>query len=385
MRVGIDLFSLVPGTGRGGGFHRYARGLLSGLAQLQDDHEYHLFTNRANCGWFPSDNRFVQHVIPLPPRRELWPFRLLWLHVLLPWHARQLKLELVHFPLDTGSAWLSCPSVVTVHDLITDVFYPAHFPGSVSPVKAAYLFRIKRRSARKAAAVICPSQVTADAVICHYGVPADKLAVVPEAADQSFFEARKSAPERKAQPAYALAVASLSPHKNLSTLIEAFRLAREAHRLHHELIIVGMEGTDPRRAAAGFPSPDAEGVRYLGFVDEPRLLELYGSAEVLLFLSLIEGFGLPPLEAMAAGVPVIASDIPVLREVCGNGALYVPARDVRQVADAIARVLRDGDLGARLRRVGYERARQFSWIRTAAATREIYQRVVQGRRRKADG
>src|SRR5436309_1425097 len=143
LRIGIDLFPLVPGVGRGAGYHRYAVELVAALARLDDAHRYVLFVNRRNAQLFPSAGRFTQVMALLAPEREVWPLRLAWQHVLLPRRARRLGLDVLHSPFDTAPLRLPCPSVVTVHDLIADVFYPAHFPGQVSFVKARYLFYAK--------------------------------------------------------------------------------------------------------------------------------------------------------------------------------------------------------------------------------------------------
>jgi glycosyltransferase involved in cell wall biosynthesis len=377
MRIGIDLFALVPAVGRGGGAHRYVTCLTRALAALDDDLEYVLFVNRLNADMFPSGGRFRQRQVPLSPHRGVWPFRLAWQHLLLPvWAARE-RLDLMHFPMDTASRLLPCPYVATINDLISDVFYPQYFPDAVSPVKARYQFAAKRRTARGACAVISPSRATADELQLHYGIPRERIQIVPDAADGIFF--RDGAPRHSngARP-YVLSVVSLSPHKNISTLIDAFDRARRTHHLPHELRVVGMRGTAVPVIEGQIRDARSRGVpvRYLGFVSDEVLRDEYHSAAAFVFLSLVEGFGLPLLEAMAAEVPVIASNRSCMPEVCADAAILVPPSAVDQAADAIGRVLTDPPLASRLVELGKRRARSFSWAETAVRTRDIYRHAA---------
>jgi glycosyltransferase involved in cell wall biosynthesis len=376
MRIGLDLFSWVPGTGRGGGFARYVTGLVNGLRELGTDDEYVLFTNRLNASMFPSADRMRQVVVPLPPRRELWPFRLAWQHAGLPILARQQRLDLVHFPMDTASLHLRLPYVVTTNDLIADVYYPKHHPGSVCSLKARYLFAAKRRSALGARRVVCPSRATAVEANQHYGVPLDRITVIADGVDKGFFRASQNG--RTDQSPYILSVISLSPHKNVETLIRAFSLARERYRLPHELRLIGMPGTGAAPVTRAIARATEAGVpiRYLGFISEDALVAAYGGASLFAFLSFVEGFGFPPLEAMAAGVPVVASQASSIPEVCGDAAWLVSPDDAEEAAEAIGLLLTTPERANGLARAGQDRARRFSWTETARATREVYVRVL---------
>src|SRR5262249_13425805 len=284
LKIGLDLFSLVPGTGRGGGFARYLTGLVRALHDLGGDERYVLFTNALNATMFPDTDRMRQVRVPLPPRRAVWPFPLLWLHSALPIAARRHALDLIHFPMDVASFAGGTPYVVTTNDLIADVYYPSNHPGSIGSAKAAYLFAAKRRSARRARRVICPSEATAADVVRHYGVARQALSVIPGGGDAHPFGApRRRAP---APPPDPLSGVSLSPHKNVSTLIEAFSRARERHRLPHELRLIGMAGADASPVSATIERAIAAGVpiKYLGFVDELTLASAYAGAALFVFL-----------------------------------------------------------------------------------------------------
>ena len=376
MRIGLDFFSLVPGAGRGGGFHRYATGLVNGLRDLGTGDEYVLFTNWLSASMFPCGGAVSQVVVRLPPQRMLWPFRLAWQHALLPVLARRHRLDLMHFPMDTASFRVGLPYVVTTNDVIADVYYPEHYPGSVNPLKARYLFTAKRRSARRARRVICPSEATAREVSRHYGVAPDLITIVPDGVDHGLFARDRTQPPDV--PPYVLSVVSLSPHKNVETLIRAFALARQRYRLPHELRLIGMAGTDasPVTRAIQRAIEDGVPVRHLGFVDEQTLALAFAGASLFVFLSHVEGFGLPPLEAMASGAPVIASNVSSIPEVCGDAAWLISPDDVDAAAEAIAQVLTTPQLASRLAAAGRERARTFSWTETARRTREVYVRVL---------
>jgi glycosyltransferase involved in cell wall biosynthesis len=176
-------------------------------------------------------------------------------------------------------------------------------------------------------------------------------------------------------------VLSLSPHKNVAGLLQAFRIARERFALPHELHLVGMPGTGARRVRAALDRAAADGlpVRALGYLDEAALWSEYAAAALFAFVPLVEGFGLPVLEAMAHGVPVVASRVSSLPETCGDAALLVEPDDAAGVAQAIGSVLADPRVAARLAQAGRARVRDFTWELTARATRAVYEAAAAGR------
>jgi len=216
----------------------------------------------------------------------------------------------------------------------------------------------------------------------HYGVPRLGIRVFPTGIDDSLADrpARRRSDARPRERPYILSVASLSPHKNASGLLEAFRIARERYALPHELHLVGMPGTGADLVARRLAAAAAAGlpVRAVGYVDEETLRAEYEDASLLVFVPLVEGFGLPPLEAMACGVPVVASNTSAVPEVCGDAALLVDPEDPGAVAEAMGRVLMDPALAARLRAAGLARAARFTWEAAALATRDTYECVAGG-------
>ncbi len=268
------------------------------------------------------------------------------------------------------------PTVLTVHDLIFRR-YPAHH----KRLNRWYLNTTMPLFCRRADAIIAVSEQSKRDVIEAYGIPADKITVVYEAADPRFrpqppdavaaVRARYGLPER-----YVLFVSTIEPRKNLSRLLAAFERVHAAG-LADALVIVGKRGwlfdaffADLER------SPVRHAVLFPGFVPDADLPAVYAGAQVMAFPSEFEGFGLPVLEAMACGAPVVCSNTSSLPEVAGDAALLVDPLDVSALADALARVLQDAALREQMRARGLAQAARFSWARAAAETLAVYRRLV---------
>ncbi len=268
------------------------------------------------------------------------------------------------------------PTVLTVHDLIF-WRYPAHH----KRLNRWYLNTTMPLFCRRADAIIAVSKQSKRDVIEAYGIPADKITVVYEAADPRFrpqppdavaaVRARYGLPER-----YVLFVSTIEPRKNLSRLLAAFERVHAAG-LADALVIVGKRGwlfdaffADLER------SPVRHAVLFPGFVPDADLPAVYAGAQVMAFPSEFEGFGLPVLEAMACGAPVVCSNTSSLPEVAGDAALLVDPLDVSALTDALARVLQDAALREQMRARGLAQAARFSWARAAAETLAVYRRLV---------
>jgi alpha-1,3-rhamnosyl/mannosyltransferase len=274
------------------------------------------------------------------------------------------------------------PTVLTVHDLI-----PLLFPRQ-STWQARLLFRWALSLALRAShRVIAVSESTARDLQQYFHTPSERVSVIPEAPDPTFYPrppAEVAAVRRKyGLPApFVLYVGSNKPHKNLPRLIEAWSLLTPHvshftfHASRFTLVIAGV--WDPR-----YPEPrllaerlGLQNVRWLGPVPEADLPALYSAATLFVFPSLYEGFGLPVLEAMACGVPVICSNTSSLPEVAGDAALLVDPTDVRALAAAITDLLEDESRREEMRERGLQQAARFSWERTAAMTLEMYREVA---------
>jgi glycosyltransferase involved in cell wall biosynthesis len=267
-------------------------------------------------------------------------------------------------------------TVVTVHDLAFERF-PELFPRRW---RALYR-RGLRAAVERADALIVPSTSVREELIERHGVREDRLHVTPLAplatglGSAAIDAGRAELADRGVRPPYVLAVGTIEPRKNLVRLVRAYRRVA-ADGYAQDLVLVGGDGWGAD-ALADEVSRDGPGrVVRPGGVSREALAAAYADADAMAYVSLYEGFGLPVLEALAAGVPVITSDRSSMPDVAGDAAVLVDPEDVDAIAEALARVLSDRDLAEGLRRGGRERAAAFSWDATARATLDVYRHVM---------
>ncbi len=289
---------------------------------------------------------------------------LTWKHVALPLALARDHRDVFHSPTSTLPLWAPCRQVVTIHDLFAAV-EPSWFTQRV----AWQLRTTQRRAARAATRVIAVSDNTRRDLVERFGVPASKISVVHNGVDHARFhpadvDAEAVARRFGVRYPFILFVGSLMPWRN------APRLLRAAARLDLGLLFVGRDiwGTDPTQRLAADHGWDW--ARFAGYVPDADLPELYAAARVFAYPSLYEGFGIPPLEAMACGTPVVASTAGAFPEVLGDAALLVDPLDEAALTDAL-RAAAD-DQGT-LRRRGLERAARYTWPRAAAETWRVYE------------
>ncbi len=326
---------------------------------------------------------------PLPENFQLLEYRhepgSLHTHLHLPWLLREKRVDVLHMPWFYAPAMVPARLVLTVHDL-SDVLTP---PASASPpVQTGRLF-FARRALRRADHIFAVSQSSRRDLARTFGVPEKKISVVYNAVDERFLKEALPADadrilERHAvNSPYVLYAGNIKPQKNLPRLIEAFAVVKEELRDHAELgqlklLVIGEALTrhaDLRRSVVR--ARVREDVRFLGFVPQTVLRVFYARARAFLFPSLYEGFGLPPLEAMAHGTPVLTSNVSSLPEVFSDAALLVNPENVFDIARGIRQILTDQPLRETLIRNGYERARTYSWERAAQLVRETYDGVLE--------
>jgi alpha-1,3-rhamnosyl/mannosyltransferase len=294
----------------------------------------------------------------------------------VPRMLHRLRADVYHSPYYLMPYWPGVPTVLTVYDLIS-LLYPQYVS-----VQARLLFRWMMALALRAAShVTVISQATRGDLLAFYRLSPRKVRAIPLAANPAFHPqpseavaallARLNIPQR-----YILYLGSNKPHKNLVRLIDAFsRITHYASRF--TLVIAGAWDTrypEPRQRVAALGLENT--VRFLGPVPEEDLSALYTGAALFVFPSLYEGFGLPVLEAMACGVPVVCSNTPSLLEVCSDAVLYFDPADVEAIAKALRQALADPDLRAELRERGLARVAQFSWERTARQTLHLYREAL---------
>jgi glycosyltransferase involved in cell wall biosynthesis len=293
----------------------------------------------------------------------------------LPVELLRVRPDVLHSPDFIPPLRRSCRSVITVHDLGF-----LHYPCTLTGASRRYYSQIGR-AVRSADRIIAVSECTRDDLLKLVQADPDKIDVVLEAADPSFTpvesEAALAAARRRlgVERPYLLFVGSFEPRKNLVRLLEAF--ARVRRELDVQLVLVGRRGWLDEPIFRRLAELDLESqVRVVDAIPNAEMPPVYGAAALLAFPSLYEGFGLPPLEAMACGCPVVASDRASLPEVIGDAGLLVPAEDVDALAEAMLKVLSDAALRAQLVQRGLARARRFSWDRAASESLAIYRRAA---------
>lgn len=229
-------------------------------------------------------------------------------------------------------------------------------------------------------AVLTPSQAVKADLVKHFGVPAGKITAVHHGVDEDFFDASPSLIGLVRQTYglpdnYILFVGAMEPRKNLIALVDAYERLSPALRKRHPLVITGAAGWKNRSIKKRL---ERMGAHLTGYVARPHLPALYHAAQLFVFPSLYEGFGMPLLEAMAARVPVVTSNVSAMPEVAGEAAVYVDPRDPDDLAGAIGRVLEQPELASALGEGGRRRARQFTWEATAAHTKAFFEKVAEG-------
>lgn len=286
---------------------------------------------------------------------------------------RSLKPDLVHFGKDHQPVLYGGKVVTTMHDLTTARF---RNPAKLWPVfkfkQLVYRWVVKR-VARKSAAILTGSKFVKDDLVQFTHVPADKITVTYEAAEP-ILSSPVMVPELRGKP-FIMYIGRPTPHKNLERLIEAFEKLSEEHP-DLLLALAGKKDSNYRRIESKVRKKGLKNVVFTGFVGEGQLRWMYENCSAYVFPSLSEGFGLPGLEAMAHGAPVVSSDATCLPEIYGQAAHYFDPRDIGAMAAAIDRVLNDGALRQKLIAAGAERVKKYSWRRMAEQTLAVYQKAL---------
>ena len=304
------------------------------------------------------------------------PLGVLWQQTRLPQRLAAGDVDLFWSPLATLPWRCPVPAVVTVPDLTAILFPEAH----TAKVRWSIL-PFLGRSLATARRVVAISRATAADIAFQFPEARDKVRVVPNGLDPRFRPGTADSiaatrAELGAPDGYLLAVGTLEPRKNLPTLLTAWEALADADPATPPLVLAGGAGWETRSFRRRLAALEARGLRHLGRVDDERLLALYQAATVFAYPSLYEGFGLPVLEAMACGVPVVTSDVSSLPEVAGDAALLVDPRDAKSLAAALHRLLGDPGLRSDLAARGIARAGQFSWQKTAAGMEEVFREAL---------
>ena len=344
---------------------RYVRNLVTQLEKIDSKNRYSILLPPEDMDkWQPTNPNFQKAACP---HREFTFDEQIGLKKQL----KNLKPDLVHFPMVQQPAWYHSKVVTTMNDLTTTRFLNPTKNQNILRVKQVVYKWLNRRVVRKSAALLTYSEFVKQDIVGHLGADPAKITVTPLAGDKITDKAQpvKSLEGKK----FILYVGSASPHKNLSSLVAAFLLLR----LHHpDLRLVFAGKKDANYAHMEDWTQKIPNVIFTGRVSDGELRWLYENTAAYVFPSLSEGFGLPGLEAMTHGAPVVSSDATCLPEIYGDAAMYFDPFNGNQQAEAINEVLTDKRVRDELIKKGKAQAAKYSWRKTAEQTLAVYQRTL---------
>ncbi|MCA0453058.1 MAG: glycosyltransferase family 4 protein [Chloroflexi bacterium] len=373
--IGIDY---TPAYEQGGGIGRYVRELVSALAKVDQDTNYSLFVAGVNGDLPPQAGRnFVWKPTHITPK---W-FARIWHRARVPipvqWFVGSVDLfHATDFVLPPTSP--AIPTVLTVHDLSY-----VHVPESASPALKKYLDVVVPRSIQHSTFILADSEATRNDIVSLYGTSPEKVCVLLSGVSSVFKQINDTDLSMTTRRKYNLddfqfifTVGTVQPRKNYTRLIEALGILH-SHGIKIHLVISGGKGWLDNPIYETIAQRHMEEyVHFIGFADDADLPVLYNMAACLAFPSLYEGFGLPILEAMACGAPVVTSNVSSLPEVAGDAGLLVDPYDVDALANALQSLIQDEPLRQQLIEKGLERVKEFTWEKSARQLLGIYQTLL---------
>lgn len=365
MRIGVDARFLVEEKT---GVETYFHELLSRLIRQGGDDEYVLFRGDSLAPELPAGR---WRCVGAGGRAWTWG---------LTGKIGAEALDLFYSPVTAFPLAGAVRSIVTIHDLSW-----RQTPESYSPLERARQRRWTSLAARHASAIAVVSESTKTDFLALHPSASGKVQTIAPGIDDSRFNAVSAGEVRRVRDRYSLegrfllALGSFHPRKNLPMLVEAYDRFRSGSPERLQLLVAGRGGSDSARVLARIArSPFRQDILLSGYVPREDLPGLYSGAELFVMVSLYEGFGIPALEAMACGTPVLVSDLPVFEEVCGEAALKVNPRDPEAIAAGISEAIRDTPQRSRRLQAGIEKARKHSWEESAARLREMFHHVGNG-------
>lgn len=357
-----------------GGVNAYIRNLCSGLSSWTDRFDFILFTNPRSDEPIPD----WPNTVPFPLWRSNPISRIIQERLTWPRLIKRHHIDLFHSPVSYIPPGVKVPAVFTVHDLRA-----FHFPQTYQKLRVLFLQRQIPHSISQAQRIIAVSDYTRNDLIRLFSVPAKKIVTIHEGIDSKKYQTptmNRDAILHKFQlpGRYLLAVGHLEPRKNYVRLFRALALLRDRFRIDLPLVVCGRKNWQVDEIQKEIDRLHlANQVRLFGAVDEADLIGLYQSAFIFIFPSLFEGFGFPPLESMAAGVPVVASNTTSIPEVCGDAALYFDPHDEEEMAERIYQLIDDPQLYKLQVVKGNENIKRFSWERCVRETVNLYHNALE--------
>lgn len=371
MRIGINAIFFVPGEG--GGIERYLRNLVRALQKIDHRNEYVLFTNKNNTATFALGDNFREQLIPVSA--SFRSIKILWEQSVFPLQVKRAGIDLLFSPGNIAPLFPLCPSVVVMHDLI-----PFEWPENFGKLELQALKVLFATTARRAKKIITVSESSKKQIVKRFNLVRRKVAVVYEACDEIFlsgdFSDQETGYVKKElgiTRGFILYTASTRPHKNVDGLLRAFGLLKKKYNIKQLLVIAGPTGPEHHSLLhTATRLGISNDVIFTGYVPDRILPALYSAASLFVYPSFYEGFGLPILEAMACGIPVVASNTTSLPEVVGNAGVLVNPHNFEEMAGAMYNILSDDKYSSALVALGKKKAQEFSWEKTAKGVSDVF-------------
>ncbi|OGG44262.1 MAG: hypothetical protein A3F84_14885 [Candidatus Handelsmanbacteria bacterium RIFCSPLOWO2_12_FULL_64_10] len=381
MKIGITTFG---GDGGQSGISQYIIHLLREFASLQNGISFEVLVHEHERDLFaPDPGRMPSLGFGSGLRSPV--LNVAWHQVALPGWCRRRGYDALFLPAGNrrAPAFAPCPTVGTVHD-----FSSLHVKDKYDPARMFYITRVLPVLIRRFSRVITVSESSKRDVVEYAGVPEGRVSVIPNGVDSRRYfprdpeaAAARICPRYGVRPPYVLFVSRIEhPGKNHVRLIRAFERLKASGHIPHQLVLAGSDrerADEVHRVASA--SSCASDVVFTGFVPTQDLPDLHGGADLLVFPSLYEGFGLPVLEAMACGVPVACSNTSSLPEVAGDAAVLFDPYEEEEIAGAVRALLTDAELRRRCARLGLERSKTFCWSATARRTLDVIRSAIEER------
>ena len=369
MKIGIDAHAAETD---GSGNCTYIRNLLKSLSEIDNQNEYVLYVTDLHYPFYQDfhscENFKIKQLALKNP--------LIRIPLLLAWETLKDSLDILHVQY-IAPLFHKGILVATIHDLGF-----LHFPDSFSKSEVLRSKTLVRLTAKRSGKIITGSHFSKNDIAESYKINPLKVEVIPLGVSTTFkpesdpAKAQKILDKYRVQKPYFLCVGRLNPRKNLISLVKAFAMIKKEKSIPHKLVIVGKEDFATRKIIQSIKAADSSSdVLLTGYVEDRDLSSLYNGADVFVYPSLFEGVGLPVLEAMSCGVPVIASDSSSLTEIVGDAGLLVNPLDPKEIGDAIFKIISNQDLKKKYAARGISRAREYSWLSTAQQTLNIYKRL----------
>ena len=372
MRIGIDARFFGP---KAKGLGRYTQKLIEELELIDSQNDYVIFLRQENFNEYQPKNEHFKKIL------ADYRWYSLGEQLFFPWLIYRQKVDLMHFTHFNLPIFYFKPYIVTIHDLILQRFGTArgHLLGKIKyGFKSLGYKIIIRLAAWRSKKIITVSKYVKNDITKSFKIASDKIEVIYEGSPISLGDenVESGLSEYGIKRPYLLYVGNAYPHKNLPRLIEAFKILKEKDQPNLQLVLVGGEDYFYRQLKKEHCNASGVcfggGVIFTGYVPDKKLYSLYAGASVYVFPSLCEGFGLPPLEAMAQGVPVIASDTTCLPEILGEAAYYFNSKNSDEMAIKISEVLKNENLRKKLIENGFNQIRKYSWKKMAEETSKLY-------------